>query len=376
MTLPLAGRRIGMLTASSSRLGAGVAEAVIAQADMVRSLGGEAIIFALGDVHAAEDAVRYAPSEVVLCPVIGPAQIGYAPSLPRRMLEADLDLLHMQGIWTWHSRAGALWAKRSGKPFIITPQGMLDSWITGRGRFKKAVAKLWFERDSWRRAFAFHALSQHEAGDVRRETGRAESFIIPNPGPPVQLTPSAARDPHIVFISRIHPKKNVIALVEAWTRLDPTGGARLSIAGWGDDEHVAELRRAAEDAPKSLTFLGPVYGEAKQQLLESARFVILPTHSEGLPFAMLEAWAVGTPTIMTPDCNLPEGFAAGAALECGHDPAAIAQVLDRALAMPEAEWLAMAQAAQMLAAGPFSRGAVAQQWIQAYAMALSGTFVR
>ena len=91
---------------------------------------------------------------------------------------------------------------------------------------------------------------------------------------------------------------------------------------------------------------------------------------------MLEAWAEGTPTIMTPDCNLPEGFAAGAALECGHSPDDIAAILERALAMETPEWLAMASAAQHLAAGQFSREVVTERWAQAYGMALAGTFTR
>lgn len=376
MSQPLRGLRIGMLTAWSSRLGAGVAEAVIAQADMVRALGGEAIVFALTEAHAEEDRCRYSPSRVELSPVIGPGIIGYAPSMPQRLIEADLDLLHMQGIWMYPSRAGALWAKATGKPYLITPQGMLDTWITRRGRWKKALAKIGYERDSWRRATAFHALSQHEADDILRETGRHERVIIPNPGPPAQPVPSSGRAPHVVFISRIHPKKNVMALVEAWNQLDPKGGARLSIAGWGENAHVAELRQAVEAGPKSARFLGSVYGEAKQALLESARFVILPTHSEGLPFAMLEAWAAGAPTIMTPDCNLPEGFAAGAAIECGHAPTEIAAVLQRALAMDAPEWLGMARAAHELAAGPFSRETVAERWVEAYGMAMAGTFAR
>ena len=376
MTLPLAGRRIGMLTASSSRLGAGVAEAVVAQAAMVRDLGGEAIVFALNDQHATEDSGRYGSSEVVLCPVIGPAQIGCSPTMPRRLIEGRLDLLHLHGIWMYPSRAGAIWARRTGKPYLISPHGMLDGWITSRGRWKKALARIGYERDSWRSAFAFHVLSQHEADDVLRESGRMQSVIVPNPGPAIGSAPTAGRAPQIVFISRIHPKKNVLALVEAWKRLDPQDGATLRIVGWGDDEHIAELRSAADSAPASLTFLGPVYGAAKQELLASARFVILPTHSEGLPFAMLEAWAEGTPTIMTPDCNLPEGFAAGAALECGHSPDDIAAILERALAMETPEWLAMASAAQHLAAGQFSREVVTERWAQAYGMALAGTFTR
>jgi poly(glycerol-phosphate) alpha-glucosyltransferase len=38
------------------------------------------------------------------------------------------------------SRAGLQWARRTGKPYLISPHGMLDPWITGRGRAKKALA--------------------------------------------------------------------------------------------------------------------------------------------------------------------------------------------------------------------------------------------
>jgi len=31
--------------------------------------------------------------------------------------------------------------------------------------------------------------------------------------------------------------------------------------------------------------------------------------------SVLEAWSYGLPVVMTPECNLPEGFASGAALE-------------------------------------------------------------
>jgi glycosyltransferase involved in cell wall biosynthesis len=100
--------------------------------------------------------------------------------------------------------------------------------------------------------------------------------------------------------------------------------------------------------------------------------MILPSHSEGLPFAILEAWAAGTPTIMTGECNLPEGFAAGAAIECGYDAAAIAGALATGLALSGPQWLEMARAAQGLAAGPFSAATVSLRWAEAYRTAILG----
>lgn len=367
---PLAGLTIGLLTSSASRLGGGVFEAVVAQAGMIRMQGGEARIFTLADAFSSEDSARFAPSLVEVCPVFGPAQVGYAPGLVPAMLTSKLDCLHQAGIWMYPTRAGAVWARRTGKPHIISPHGMLDPWITARGRLKKAIARIGYERSAWKRAAFLHALTGKEADDIRSESGRADSIVLPNPGPPASVPPEALREPSVVYIGRIHPKKNLTALVEAWKLLRPGGGAKLTIAGWGSDGDVAVLQRALANAPDSAEFIGPVYGEAKQRLLETARFTVLPTLSEGLPLSILESWAAGAPSIMTSEANLPEGFAANAAIECGYDARSIGDALMQALAMPEPQWLAMARAAHELAAGPFSAEALSVRWAEVYRRAI------
>lgn len=61
----LRGKRIGLLTASASRLGGGVFEAVAAQADLLRSLGALPVVIALKDQHSTVDAPRFpAPSSI------------------------------------------------------------------------------------------------------------------------------------------------------------------------------------------------------------------------------------------------------------------------------------------------------------------------
>ncbi|MDP3906638.1 glycosyltransferase [Novosphingobium sp.] len=367
----IAGKRIGLLTASASRLGGGVSEAVIVQAEMIRAAGGEAVIFALADQHTAEDAARFAPSSVVACPVTGPPQVGYAPQLVDRLLQADLDCLHLHGIWMYPSHAGAAWARTTGRPYLISPHGMLDPWITARGRWKKALARIGYERRSWQAATCFHALTGREAADIRREAGRSDSVIVPNAGPDCSPPVTGPREPRLLFISRIHPKKNLAPLVAAWSDLAAEGalpdGAILTIAGWGEQDHVAEFEATLTNAPDSVRFIGPCFGSAKAEELARARFLILPSLSEGLPMTILEAWAAGAPTLMTTECNLPEGFAAGAALDCGMTRETIRAGLVQALAMPADQWLQMAQAAQKLAGDGFSASAIAARWADIYA---------
>jgi glycosyltransferase involved in cell wall biosynthesis len=362
---PLSGRRIGLLTAAASRAGGGVFEAVVAQAAMIRALGGEAAIFALADEHSAADRARFAPSAVLLHTVTGPAALGYAPGLLASLLAADLDCLHLHGIWMSPSHAGARWARSTGRPYLISPHGMLDPWITARGRWKKALARMGYERGNWRAACAFHGLTASEAADIRRESGRDDTIVIPNAAPAVTPPDMTRRKQNVVYIGRIHPKKNLLALVAGWRAARLPTGARLTIAGWGEPQDIAGLRAAIGDTGH-IEFVGPVYGATKQALLDSARFTILPSLSEGLPMAVLEGWAAGAPAIVTEACHLPEGAAAGAALSCTTDVAAITRALTTALHLDEPQWSAMAQASHALAAGPFSAESVTARWAGAY----------
>lgn len=367
----LVGARIGLLTTSASRLGGGVSEAVLVQAGLIRAAGGEAFVFAIDDEHTAEDAPRFAPSPVIACRVIGPRQFGYAAMLVDRLIEAKLDCLHLHGIWTYPSRAGLVWARRTGRPYVISPHAMLSQWVVDRSRWKKALARTGYEQAGWRAATCFHALTRREAVDIARETGRDDSLVIPNAGHPAGPDRSALPGPQILFISRIHAIKNIPPMVAAWLALDrdkmlPTG-ARMTIAGWGEAADVAALEAMLAGAPPSIRYVGPCFGTDKQRAMSEARFVILPSLREGLPMTMLEAWAGGIPTIMNDQCGLPEGFAAGAALDCGLSEHTLRAALARALAMPEREWLAMSQAALGLARGTFSGERIAQQWAEAYA---------
>ena len=367
--MTLAGKRIGLLTASASRLGGGVFEAVVRQAALIEAAGGEPCVVALADAFSEQDRARFGGVEVTHVPVRGPRQIGWAPRLRATLLAANLDLLHLHGIWMYPSRAGERWAAATGRPYLVSPHGMLDPWITARGRAKKALARWGYERASWRRASLLHALTADEAADIARESGRRDAVVVPNAAPPVGAAPAGGRE-EVVYLGRLHPKKNLVALIAGWASAN-TGAATLTIAGWGEPDHVRMVTDAVDAVGTSVRFVGAVQGEAKDALLASARWLILPSLSEGLPMVALEAWAAGTPTVMTDACHLPEGFAAGAALRCGDTADAIGAVLTEALAITDGDWRVRSKAALALADGPFGAAAVSARWCAVYSELLA-----
>ncbi len=190
--------------------------------------------------------------------------------------------------------------------------------------------------------------------------------------------PPAPRTPLVLYIGPHSPEEEF-------------GGARrrlergASLGGWlpachcrlgraGTCRSFASQARGARPIPASLSS-ARVYGEQKQKLLREARFMVLPSLSEGLPMAILEAWAAATPSLMSAACNLPEGFAQGAALETRVDSASIAATLRRAFALPAADWQAMSAAAHALAQSRFSPEAIAAQWAALYHRLAAGEYM-
>jgi poly(glycerol-phosphate) alpha-glucosyltransferase len=108
----------------------------------------------------------------------------------------------------------------------------------------------------------------------------------------------------------------------------------LVIAGWGDRKYEADLEKVIRETglQHQIRLLGPLFDVEKERVMRYARAFILPSFSEGLPMAVLEAWSFALPVFMTRYCNLTEGFKAAAAFEIEVDPAAMAACIGSVLA--------------------------------------------
>src|SRR5437773_8499484 len=179
----------------------------------------------------------------------------------------------------------------------------------------------------------------------------------------------------LLYLGRLHPKKNVANLVRAWKQtLDSDAPISnswvLAIAGWDQGGYERTLKQLANDlglsfadvgnhrskvsvqqsTASSLAFLGPQFGAEKDACYRMCDAFILPSLSEGLPMAVLEAWAYGKPVLMTPECNLPGGFATDAAVKIDTTVNRIEEGLVKLIEMTDSDCAAMGQRGRALRA--------------------------
>jgi len=297
---------------------------------------------------------------------------------------------------------------------------MLDPWAVKNSAWKKRLALLLYEREHLANAACIRALCEAEAKAIRAFGLKNPICIVPNGidipevssqksvvssqkanGNEFQVSGFSVSDfasgrKTLLFLGRIHPKKGLVNLIKAWAVSNRKSEEWvLAIAGWDQGGHESGLKRLATElgiawadvrdsgagsgergvanlAPSSLLFLGPQYGEDKAACYRNCDAFILPSFSEGLPMVVLEAWTHGKPVLMTPECNLPEGFAAGAALRIEPSAESIAQGLLLLFQFSISDLQSTGSRGRALVAGKFAWPIIAVEMKSVYDWVLGG----
>ena len=379
--------KVGFLVGSVSREAGGLFQSVRGLAKAVASADATPNVFGISDEKSTVDSLEWRPLSVhAFRPRF--RSWGYSNQLLPALLRADLDILSTHGLWKYCSVASHQWHRRAGRPYIVHPHGMLERWALQNAKWKKQIAALLYENTHLRDAACLRALCEAEAQSIRAYGMRNPICIIPNGVDLPDLVESSVLEAQalrfqelaqgrkiLLYLGRLHPKKNVANLVRAWKRTlesHPSAAKNwiLVIAGWGKSAYEQNLKDLA--AGPSVVFVGAQFGAEKNGCYRACDAFILPSLSEGLPMAVLEAWAQAKPVLMTPECNLPEGFAAGAALQIGTTPEQIAVGLKQLAEMSDDDRTAMGACGRTLVATKFSWPQIGEQMRSVYDWVLGG----
>ena len=171
--------KVGFLVSSVSREAGGLFQSVRGLAKAVTSANATASVFGISDKKSAVDCTRVAAA---FCSCVSTAvpRLGLLDQLIPALVRADLDILSTHGLWKYSSVASHAWHRRTGRPYIVHPHGMLESWALRNARSKKRIAALLYENGHLRGAACLRALCEAEAQSIRAYGMRNPICIIPN----------------------------------------------------------------------------------------------------------------------------------------------------------------------------------------------------
>ena len=271
-----------------------------------------------------------APDEQFRPPGYKPRQLTYWPATRSQWLrEPSLrarfkrqlrlsDGVHIHGLWEASTALAADSARNLGIPYILSAHGMLEPWALKNKRLKKLLYSFFIERRNVSQAACLHALTAAEAQQFLAFGARSPIVIIPNAVaiPEVASSelfyerfPALQGKRLVLFLGRLHPKKGVALLLDAWPSIAAGfPDAHLVLAGPGEEPYLTTLRESVtrNALEGSVTFTGMLHEAHKWSALAASEAFVLPSHSEGLSVSVLEAMGMGLPVIVTRACNMPE----------------------------------------------------------------------
>ena len=182
-----------------------------------------------------------------------------------------------------------------------------------RGRSESIPLLEWLIRWSYRHADAVVAVSTGVADDLaeRLRLPRSRIHVVPNPIVTSELRDLASRSldhewfatgapPVVIGIGRLTRQKRFDLLIEAFARVRECRDARLMILGEGEERHRLQTLIRELCLEHSVVLQGFV--ENPFTYLSRAQVFALSSDWEGLPGALIQALACGTPVIAT-DCD-------------------------------------------------------------------------
>ncbi|WPU95618.1 glycosyltransferase [Mucilaginibacter sabulilitoris] len=337
-------------------------------------------VIAYNDEHSDVDIAAYEPLPVVQYKTIGPKGLAFSLELKKKFNHLAPDIIHQQGIYLYSSLVNHNYSKKHRIPYLISPRGMLDPWILNNNPLKKEIGFKLYERSNLKGAACIHALGMPEYHAIRKFGCDNPIAVIPNgvflPSP-LNLdsySPPAwkADDDRkiLLFLSRLHPKKGLENLMHA-VKIDEKFRNKWKIIIAGESNTSVYLNSLIELQDKlqlknDILFIGAQYHADKDLCFRYADAFILPSFSEGMPMAVLEAWSYSLPAIITEECNLPEGFEEAAAIKIEPNIDSIVDGLKKLNNFSDMELKRIGNNGYNLVRNNFTWEAIAQQMEEVY----------
>jgi glycosyltransferase involved in cell wall biosynthesis len=212
------------------------------------------------------------------------------------------DVVHLTAVYSFPTIPTLLACRMLRKPVVWSPRGMLQRW---QGTTRTTLKTIW-ERVCGLVApptLVLHVTSEEEQRESVARLPDMKMAVIPNG---IEIPHHIARvngqkTLRLLFIGRLHPKKGIENLLEAFGLLNGSlpMPVSLTIAGGGDRQYTKDIKERIKQLglTERVQMTGAVSGKDKEQMFLNADVVIVPSHTENFAMVVAESLAYGIPVI-------------------------------------------------------------------------------
>ena len=297
---------------------------------------------------------------------------GYSRNMNRFLEKSDYDLYHTNGMWMHCNHITCTIARKKHKPYIITPHGMLYPQAMARSTWKKQLLlKFGGVDEDLRLASCIHCTCMEEMKHYRDLGYKNPVAVIPNPVPMPLFIDKLKKDQsvkRIGYLGRLHPRKNVEVLLNAWLELaDKVKQAELVIMGKGDADYERFLKSFVQKhSMNNVKFAGFVAGRDKFERLASLTALCVPSDFENFGMIVTEALSVGTPVIASLGTPWQELNSEHCGFWVKNDIKTFAEIINKVLSLSDEEILRMGENGKQLVKDKYQDKQVAKMMRQLY----------
>lgn len=306
----------------------------------------------------------------------------YSKNLNDFLESSDYDIYHTNGLWLHCNHITCAIARKKGKPYIITPHGMLYPAALKRSYWKKwPLIKLFFNKDIMQ-ATCIHATCTQEMENIRTFGYKGPIAIIGNPAnipPYIDDLKGRDRESKIKvfgFLGRIHPVKKIENLLYgiAGCSQEKRKQMHLVIMGKGDEQYEKFLRKEVDrlDLKNNVEFKGFVNGREKFEQLSQLDALFVPSDFENFGMIVTEALACKTPVFASLGTPWEELNKRNCGWWMDRTPQNITDVMSQIIDMPREEIDAMGERGRRLVEEKFTATSVAKQMKELYEWVYEG----
>ena len=246
-------------------------------------------------------------------------------SIPKGMSTAvkreisNFDIIHLHNVRTYQNIIIHHYARKYNIPYVLQAHGSLPR-IMSKKRLKQVYDTLWGYRlleDASRviavtetevEQYRGMGISEDKIEIIPNGIDLSEFDNLPQWGKFRRKYGLGSDQRIILYLGRIHKIKGLDLLVKAFADLSkPLNNIKLVIVG-PDDGYLPSLKKliAHLEISAKVLFTGPLYGQEKLKAYVAADVYVLPSIYETFPIAVLEAWACGTPVVVTDRCGIAD----------------------------------------------------------------------